>query len=98
GWNWFATVSIELVLYASTAWPLAAVLALRRAQEVELVRAHAEAAVAEEQLHVTVGQLGPRQLDGMLGRVRQTIEHSPARAEAAVTALASYLRAGTDAV
>ena len=98
GWNWFATVSIELVLYASTAWPLAAALALRRAQEAELARAHAEATVAEEQLHVTVSQLGPRQLDGMLGRVRQTIEESPARAESAVAALAGYLRAGTDAV
>lgn len=98
GWNWFATVSIELVLYASTAWPLAAALALRRAQEAELARAHAEASVAAEQLQITVSQLGPRQLDGMLGRVRQTIEESPARADAAVAALASYLRAGTDAV
>ena len=98
GWGWFATVSIELVLYASTAWPLAAALALRRAQEAELARAHVEATVAAEQLQVTVNQLGPRQLDGMLGRVRQTIEDSPARAESAVAALASYLRAGTDAV
>jgi hypothetical protein len=92
------SVSVELVLYFSTAWPIAAAASLRRAQEAELARARAEAELASGELDVTLGLLGPKQLDGLLGRLRLTIVEPAASADGAVSALATYLRAGLAAV
>jgi hypothetical protein len=92
------TVGVELVLYFSTAWPIAAAVALRRAQEGELARARAEAELASGDLDVTLGQLGPKKLDALLGRLSAVIEDPATTPDGAVTALATYLRAGMAAV
>ncbi len=96
--NWTFTVLIELVLYLSTAWPVASEIALRAAYRSDLELARAEAAAAGEELEATLARLGPRQLDELLERVRRAIETSPSTGEEAVTALATYLRAGLAAI
>jgi hypothetical protein len=87
------TFTTELAFYFSTAWPIAAAVRLRRAREADVARAHAEAEAAGAELATALAQIGPQQLDALLGRVRLAIEDIRRDGAAAVAALAAYLRA-----
>jgi hypothetical protein len=88
-----ATLTFELAFYASTVGPMAAAGALARAQRRDLERAQAEASGAAEELDSALAQIGPGQLDALLGRVRRAIADPARDAEASVATLAAYLRA-----
>ena len=87
------TFTTELAFYFSTAWPIAAAVRLRRAREADLARARDEAAAAGAELASALSQIGPQQLDALLGRVRLAVEDARRDGAAAVAALAAYLRA-----